>query len=104
MEHIEHLIDKYGINVTMLGTITYLIYLTYQKMKPGTNSDNLINNLMLRVNAMESTNKQLTKKINDQSRLMADLRVCNKEFEMRIMILESERRQRTISLDRVSKP
>jgi hypothetical protein len=59
VELLELLISKYGVGATLLGTITYIIYLTYQKMKPGTNTDKMLNSLMKRVDHLEERNREL---------------------------------------------
>jgi hypothetical protein len=86
---LEKIIDSYGIGITLLCVIFYFVYMSYLKITPNSESKELIGTLLDRVNDLEDQVKTLSAKLEAQNKEMSDLRVRNKELELRLSIMES---------------
>jgi len=88
---VERLINSYGVGTSLLCAICYFVYLTYSKMHSDHQCKELVDTLLKRVKDLENQVGDLTQKLEEENKEISDLRVRNRELEIRLSHMESSR-------------
>lgn len=87
---LEKLIAAYGVGTSILSAIGYFVYLTYSKMTSDHQCKELVDALLSRVKELEDHVDNLSDKLQKENDEIADLRVRNRELEIRLSHMEED--------------